>query len=588
MSATPGVTFVIPVLNAAQLLPRCLESIRAQEYPKDLIQVIVADGGSTDATADIVERLGFELVPNPRRLAEPGVVLGMSLARHEIRVVLAADNELVGNDWLCRVVAALECSGAKGVYTHIVNTPLDAPFCRYLNHLHADPFNWFVYGPGADPKRFGDAFPVQESEPSHVVYDFAGAERPLLAIAQGFTIRGELPRGAHNEEDDVLPLWELIDRGGRLAYVDVGIGHHPVASFGDFLGKYRRRTASVLRSQAGGYRARATRLGPRQRRRRLLWLPYSLSVLGPLIHALRGVARDRQLVWLWHPVACLGLSFSILRAVVDVKLERAEGESPSSGATPSGYRSSRTRAAPGVTLLPPHGGASTRERVTSALGDLAALPIVAFGPRRQVELHGRAVALEYDFRRWAWRSERCVEIGLGRVALGAHPPDGVLEVGNVMPLAGVAGHTVVDKYELGAGVVNEDIVDFRPGRRYELVLSLSTLEHVGWDEEPRDPEKAPMALGAMAALVESGGSMLVTIPVGVHRTLEEAFLASDSPFEHVTLVGKRSRLARWAQLPLQERTSIRYGSPYANGNAILLGVSGDPLAVRHESPPRPG
>jgi hypothetical protein len=146
----------------------------------------------------------------------------------------------------------------------------------------------------------------------------------------------------------------------------------------------------------------------------------------------------------------------------------------------------------------------------------------------------------------------------------------------------------VDKYEDGPGVINEDIVHFAPGRRYGLVVCLSTLEHVGWDEEPQDPDKAPIALRAMSDLVEDGGDMLVTIPVGYHRQLEDHYLGADAPFDDVCLLVKRSRLARWELRPVEERRAISYGAPYACGNAILVGTRGNPLRdgpARHQGVP---
>ena len=170
--------------------------------------------------------------------------------------------------------------------------------------------------------------------------------------------------------------------------------------------------------------------------------------------------------------------------------------------------------------------------------DAAVLPLVIAGPRRGVDVGDGTVDLSYDFRRSAWRSERALEIALGARAIGNYSPADVLEVGNVLPLAGFSGHTVVDKYEAGAGVLNVDIVHYVPDRIYELVVSLSTLEHVGWDEEPQDPAKAGVALDRVGRL---GKSLLVTIPVGYHRELERAFL--DGPFDTVTLFVKTSRLA---------------------------------------------
>ncbi len=229
-------------------------------------------------------------------------------------------------------------------------------------------------------------------------------------------------------------------------------------------------------------------------------------------------------------------------------------------------------------VLAPAAISSTPRRLWNIAADLAALPRATLLPRTHVDLLGQRIPLHYEFRRWAWRTERAVEIALGHRALRSFAPEDVLEVGNVMPLAGAAaGHTVLDKYEAGAGVINEDIVGFSPQRRFQLVLSLSTLEHVGWDEVPRDPEKAGVALKMMSGLVADGGALLVTIPVGWHRDLEQTFVAPGGAFDSVTLVAKRSRRPRWEPRPMSELTSISYGAPFACGNAILVGVRGEPF-----------
>ena len=201
--------------------------------------------------------------------------------------------------------------------------------------------------------------------------------------------------------------------------------------------------------------------------------------------------------------------------------------------------------------------------------DALAWPLVAAMPRERVNALGTTFALHYDLRRWTWRTERCVEIALGRHAIASRSPTNVLEVGNVLPLYGVTRHVVLDKYERGAGVLNIDIVDYHPGRRFGLAVSLSTLEHVGWDEEPRDPGKAAGALQRLGAMADD---LLVTIPVGVHREFEEAFV--NGPFDHVQLLVRTSRRAHWASRPLAARHGVRYGAPYPCGNGILIGSRG--------------
>ncbi|MBN1677269.1 MAG: hypothetical protein JW880_01895, partial [Candidatus Thermoplasmatota archaeon] len=88
-----------------------------------------------------------------------------------------------------------------------------------------------------------------------------------------------------------------------------------------------------------------------------------------------------------------------------------------------------------------------------------------------------------------WKNERCVEIPIVRKILDEYQGKTVLEVGNVLSHYFAVGHDVVDKYEASPGVVNQDVVDFRPGREYDLIVSISTMEHVGWDEDPREKSK---------------------------------------------------------------------------------------------------
>jgi hypothetical protein len=213
--------------------------------------------------------------------------------------------------------------------------------------------------------------------------------------------------------------------------------------------------------------------------------------------------------------------------------------------------------------------ATTRaERLKQIALDLLALPAVALAPRRPfVDGGGEAIDLQYGpLRHYYWRSERSLEIPLARRAMAGRPPSSILEVGNVLGNVGIRGHVVVDKYEVAPGVLNVDVLDYEPEQPFDLALSISTLEHVGWDEVPRDPERAVKALAVMGEL---GRDLLVTIPVGYHRPLEQAF--ADGPFDTVTLAVRTSRVPRWEVRPLADLPSIRFGTPFACGNGLLIG-----------------
>lgn len=230
------------------------------------------------------------------------------------------------------------------------------------------------------------------------------------------------------------------------------------------------------------------------------------------------------------------------------------------------YRSNHIRPADGVEVLRDT-TISPGARWRSAVLDLAVLPYVAATRRSRPAVLGAPVALEYGFRRWDWRTERGLELALARREVRAVAPADILEIGNVLAPAGLlAGHTIIDKYETGVGVTNVDILDVAPTRRHRLAVSISTLEHVGWDEDPRDATKAVTALHHIADLASG---LFVTIPVGYHPQLEDEFVRFG--FDEVVLARRTTRAATWQRRPLIERREIRFGSPYLCANGILIG-----------------
>src|SRR5213592_3545492 len=122
-----------------------------------------------------------------------------------------------------------------------------------------------------------------------------------------------------------------------------------------------------------------------------------------------------------------------------------------------------------------------------------------------------------------WRSERAVEVPVGLAELGKANPQLTLEVGNVLRkyTSPQATHAVVDKFERAPGVINADALTYSGGP-YDLIVSISTLEHIGYDEDPRDPSKAARAIRNLRRLLSPGGRMLATIPVGYNRDLDDA------------------------------------------------------------------
>jgi glycosyltransferase involved in cell wall biosynthesis len=57
MRPHPRVTIGLCVKNCANTIKQCIESVVSQDYPHDLMEIIVVDGCSRDATLSIVKRV---------------------------------------------------------------------------------------------------------------------------------------------------------------------------------------------------------------------------------------------------------------------------------------------------------------------------------------------------------------------------------------------------------------------------------------------------------------------------------------------------------------------------------------------------
>lgn len=108
MTSLPLISILIATRNAAQALPRCLDSIRAQTFRG--VEAIVMDGGSTDGTVDILKARG-DIVAAWRSEPDSGIYSAWNkallLARGEWLCVLGADDWLWDENALERVVPQL-------------------------------------------------------------------------------------------------------------------------------------------------------------------------------------------------------------------------------------------------------------------------------------------------------------------------------------------------------------------------------------------------------------------------------------------------------------------------------------------------
>jgi glycosyltransferase involved in cell wall biosynthesis len=103
----PKISILIPTLNSQKILDQCLRSIEKQDYPKEKIEIIVADGGSTDGTRELVKKYDAVVVENPLKTGEAGKMAALKVAGDEFVALIDSDNILTETDWLKKMLEPL-------------------------------------------------------------------------------------------------------------------------------------------------------------------------------------------------------------------------------------------------------------------------------------------------------------------------------------------------------------------------------------------------------------------------------------------------------------------------------------------------
>jgi len=131
------ISVVIPARNEEKLLPRCLASLRSQDYTGDY-EMIVADNGSTDNTADIARKYGASVIPCPEKKSVfYAREVGAGAARGEIIAQADADTVYPPN-WLTIMAAQLaahrDAVAITGRFIYAEDPPFWAKLEYFLRH----------------------------------------------------------------------------------------------------------------------------------------------------------------------------------------------------------------------------------------------------------------------------------------------------------------------------------------------------------------------------------------------------------------------------------------------------------------------
>ena len=306
----PSISIVIPTYNSERTLAQCLESIARQDYPREKIEIIVADGGSKDKTLEIAKKFGVDkIIRNPLRTGEAGKAVGVEAAKNEIILLQDSDNILNEREWLRRMVEPFGDAGIVGAeplyYTYRKEDSLITRYCALLGMndpicLYLGNYDRYSYVTG----KWTELLVKTRDNGDYLLLELDERNIPTIG-ANGFLVRASALKKVEYEPYlfDIDVVYQFIRMGqNRFAKVKIGIVHLFADDVGTFVRKTYRRIRDYLLYERRGMRNYPWR---RQSYVRMLKFVFYTLVMVPMVRdSVKGYKKMPDKAWLFHPLAC--------------------------------------------------------------------------------------------------------------------------------------------------------------------------------------------------------------------------------------------------------------------------------------------
>jgi len=303
----PSISVIIPTYNSGRFLAYCLESIKNQDYPKNKVEIIIADGGSSDKTIEIAKRYTKNIYKNRLKTGEAGKSVGAKKAKNEILAFIDSDNILEDGSWLQRMVEPFQDKKVVGteplyysyrkqdsyINRYCALMGMNDPICFFYKNY--DRYNHIT-------KKWTGLNVKQQDKGNYILIEFDKKNIPTIG-ANGFLIKrkefNQVMKGDYSFDIDIV--YNLVNlKKSFFAKVKVGIIHLFCEDLGTFIRKQRRRINDYFY-----YQKKEMRSYSWKNNFGLFRFVISTLLIFPLLYqAFKGFLREPDSAWFFHPVAC--------------------------------------------------------------------------------------------------------------------------------------------------------------------------------------------------------------------------------------------------------------------------------------------
>lgn len=322
------ISIAIATFNSEKTLSKTLESIKKQNYPQKKIEILVIDGGSTDQTLTLAIKYVCKIIPNPKTELIFAKHIGFLKASGQYLMYLDSDEVLENPESLkVKYLAFKKNNQVKSVMPSGYEAPIDAPSINHYINEFGDPFSFFIYreskGGNYLIKDWSFKYKKIHEDENMIVFSFfETSPLPLIDLfAGGCMIDLQYAKNSFPQIKStpflIAHLFYLLNTKNTLLAItkkDNTI-HYSSQNLNQYLRKIASRVKNnIYQTDMGksGFVGREHYQPFWFRLKKYLFIPYSLSLIFPLVDSVYLTATRKKIIYFCHVLLCIHTSLLII------------------------------------------------------------------------------------------------------------------------------------------------------------------------------------------------------------------------------------------------------------------------------------
>lgn len=326
MTSTPSISIITTTYNAnLSLFKQSLESIELQDYPKDLLEHIVVDGGSRNGTLEFARKHNCKVIERNDLASEQETraSLGIQQAKGDVYILLQTDNILTSHGWFKKMVKPFIenkniCCTYSAYNGYKKNMPLTTRYCALFGST--DPALYYLGKSEKIPQnqsRYNKGKIIKETSDYYIV-EFNDRNLPTIGDNGHMILRSAINKV--NRNPHTYTHTDAIAELVKMGYTQFGIVKNSIIHVANpsILHLIQRRV-EVKQKYYDDRRGKRKYLvfnwnSHEDRTRLFKYILFSLTFIVPLFESIRGYMKIKDMAWFLHPVVCfcmlLGYGYS--------------------------------------------------------------------------------------------------------------------------------------------------------------------------------------------------------------------------------------------------------------------------------------